>query len=62
MTEQLADLAERGAMAQHLARQSMAELMGAKGGCSGTGTQECVTNDCAHSAWPEKSANRSRGA
>ena len=62
MTQQLADLAQRGAMTQHLGGQSMAKLMGSCGGRIDAGTQECVTNDRSDGTRTEKATDGSSGA
>ena len=54
MTQQLADLTERGAVAQHLRGQSMTELMGACGRGIDAGALECMPNDGSHAAGPTK--------
>lgn len=62
MSQQLADLAQRGAVTQHLGGQSMTELMGSCGGRIDTRTQERVPNDRSKGARTEKAAEGSFGA
>lgn len=54
MPQQLTDLAQRGAVTQHLGGQSMTELMGSCGGRINTRTQERVPNDRSNSTRPRK--------
>ena len=62
MSQQLADLAQRGAVTQHLGGQSMPELMGSCGGRIDTRTQERVPNDCSNGTRTEKAPEGSSGA
>ena len=58
MTQHLADLAERGAVAQHLGGQSMAKLMGARGGRIDAGALERMPNDRSNATGTAKAADR----
>jgi hypothetical protein len=62
MPQQLADLAQGGAVTQHLGGQSMTELMGSRGGRIDTGTLERVPNDRSNGTRTEKAAEGSSGA
>ena len=62
MPQQLADLAQRGAVTQHLGGQSMTELMGSCGRRIDTRTQERVPNDRSNGTRTEKAPEGSSGA
>ena len=62
MTQQITNLAERGAVSQHLGGQPMAKLVGSGGGGLDAGAFERMPNDGPYAARPNKSANRGFGA
>ena len=62
MTQQLADLAERGAVAQHLGGQSMAKLMCSCGRGVNAGALKRMPNDRSNATWAAKAADRGFGA
>ena len=62
MAQHLADLTERGALPQHLGRQSMAKLMGSISGCVYSGALEGMPHKRRYAAGALKAAERSFGA
>jgi hypothetical protein len=61
MTQQLTDLTERGALTQHLGRQSMTKLMGSVGGRGYFGALERVSDNGSHTTGALKTAKRRFG-
>ena len=62
MTQQLADLTERGALPQHLGGQSMAKLMCSLSGRVYAGALERMPNDRSNATGTAKAADRGFGA